>query len=716
MWRDWLESVCGPIVWHGAKGTCPCPLPSHGGPDRHPSFSVHAEKGVFFCHTENLSGGMKKLAQLTGHQLPPRATEQPAEGPSSPGSFCIEQNYDYTDADGQLRYRVVRLKPKDFRVKRPDPAKAGEWLWNLADCEPLPYRLPAVLSAIAAGETVFVVEGEKDADALTALGLTATTNHGGAGRWTPACSRHFAAGAKVVVIADNDRPGLNHALNVVRRLRDRGCAAFSLRLPDLPEKGDVSDWINRGGTKEALLALVALKQVETEFSLTDLGNAERFAARHAHHLRYCRLWKKWLFWDETHWAADTTGEAERMVAETVRHLLAVASEMTNEKEQQRMVSFARRCESAVRLSALLAVARTQTPLVASADSFDADPWLLNTRTGLLDLRTDSFGPHEPEKLITRLAPVDYDPLATCPNWERFLQRVLAGRTELIRYVQKAVGYSLTGETGEQCLFLLYGQGANGKSTFLSTIMGILDSYARQLPMDSLLARQNPAIPNDIAALRGVRFVSAVEADDGARLAESLIKQMTGQDKISARFMRGEWFEFVPQFKLWLATNHKPRIHGCDEAIWRRVRLIPFTVTIPAAERDRNLAAQLRAEWPGILRWAVEGCRLWQQEGLDAPPDVVAATDEYRSEMDILADFLAQRCVTNPLCSVPVADTYRAYEAWCVATADRPISKRTFTARMREHGLQTTHASGNVLVWQDLALDESGCGHDDFAAT
>ena len=350
-------------------------------------------------------------------------------------------------------------------------------------------------------------------------------------------------------------------------------------------------------------------------------------------------------------------------------------------------------------------AETQPALVAMAYDFDAEPCWLNVQNGLLDLRAQTLLPHDPQQLSTKVAPVGYDPAATCPTWDAFLFRVLDGREDLMRYLQKAVGYSLTGDTSEQCLFLLYGQGANGKSTFLATVMGILDSYARQLPMDSLLVHSNRQIPNDIAALRGVRFVSAVEADDGARMAESLIKQMTGQDKIAARFLHGEWFEFAPQFKLWLATNHKPVIRGCDEAIWRRVRLIPFTVAIPAAERDRHLAEKLQNEWPGILRWAVEGCRLWREEGLNPPCDVVAATDEYRGEMDILGDFVAQRCVQNPLASTPVADSYRDYEAWCAATAERPVTKRTFVSRMRERGVQTKHGSGHVLVWDGLALAE-----------
>ena len=711
--RNWLESVCGSVRWRGDQGSCHCPLPTHGSKDRKPSFSVNAAKGTFFCHKEGIGGGLQQLSQLTGRQLP---DDESVRQPSGNFDGRISAMYDYVDEGGQLCYQVVRLVPKDFRLRRPNPKRPGFWIWNLGGCNPLPYRLPALLTGIAAGEQVFVVEGEKDADALTALGLTATTNHGGAGKWTFACSRYFAAGAKVIVIEDNDQPGRNHAMQVARKLQERGCDAHILRLDGIPEKGDVSDWIERGGTREDLLRLVVSQQAQESFPFTDLGNAERFAHRHAGRLRYCRTWRKWLFWDGTHWETDTTGEAERQAAETVRHILSLAAGLPDEKQQQAMANFARRSESAPRLHSLLSLAETQPKLVAAADDFDADPWQFNTQSGLLDLQNDRMFSHNPSQLVTKVAPVDYDPAALCPGWDAFLARVLGGRADLIRYLQKAVGYSLTGETAEQCLFLLYGQGANGKSTFLSTIMGLLHSYARQLPMDSLLVKQTHQIPNDIAALRGVRFVSAVEADDGARMAESLIKQMTGQDKIAARFLHGEWFEFTPHFKLWLATNHKPVIRGCDEAIWRRVRLIPFTVTIPAAERDHHLAENLRSEWPGILNWAVEGCRLWREEGLNPPKDVVAATDEYRGEMDILGDFVAQRCVVNPLASTVVADSYRAYESWCIDAAERPVTKRTFVSRMRERGLQTRHGSGNILVWDGLALPEPAPDSDPMQPT
>ena len=698
--RSFFESVCGPVRWHGEEGSAHCPLPEHGSRDKNPSFSVNAAQGTFFCHKEKIGGGLKRLAALTGHQLPDEQIKAGHDG----GSRQIDATYDYKDAAGHLLYQTVRFSPKGFAQRRPDPDRPGGWLWNLNGAKSVPYRLPGLLEALAASEQVFIVEGEKDANRLAAWGLCATTNHGGAGKWQAAHADYFPEGAKVVLLPDNDGTGTIHMRHVRNLLRQRKCDVTLLKLDGLPEKGDVSDWINAGHTKEELLQMLA-DQEPGKFALTDVGNAERLAAQHADKLRYCGAWGKWNVWDGRRWEDDETGEACRRAVETVRSIKEQAGRIHSLKHRKAVVQFAERSEAEPRLRALLKLGQCQSALVARSGDFDTDSWLLNVENGTLDLRSGALQPHDPARLITKLAMAPYDPSANCPTWETFIERVFDGQQDLIHYVQKAVGYSLTGECGEQCLFLLHGHGANGKSTFLTTLMTLLNDYARQMPMEALLARQDNSIPNDLAALRGARFVSAVEADQGRRLNESKIKQMTGQDKIAARFMRCEWFEFAPQFKLWLATNHKPSVRGCDEAIWRRLRLIPFVVTIPPEERDSALPDKLRQELPGILRWAVEGCTLWQAEGLAAPRAVTAATDEYRDEMDIIGEYIKERCVMNPLGAALVADSYRDYEAWCAKNAEKPFTKRSFTALMREHGLQTKRGTGNVMCWEEMALAE-----------
>jgi putative DNA primase/helicase len=249
-----------------------------------------------------------------------------------------------------------------------------------------------------------------------------------------------------------------------------------------------------------------------------------------------------------------------------------------------------------------------------------------------------------------------------------------------------VGYSLTGDTREQVLFLLHGSGANGKSTFLEVIQALLGEYALQTPAETLVQKQGEGIPNDVARLKGARFVAASETEEGKRLAEGMVKKMTGGDVLTARFLHQEYFEFKPEFKLFLATNHKPLIRGTDHAIWRRIRLIPFQVQIPDAEKDKALPEKLKAERSGILTWALEGCRSWQQEGLSTPAEVLQATEAYRDEMDILKDFLESCCIEKAEAEAKVSDLYAAYVAWCEANGERPLTQRAFGMKLSERGL------------------------------
>jgi putative DNA primase/helicase len=281
---------------------------------------------------------------------------------------------------------------------------------------------------------------------------------------------------------------------------------------------------------------------------------------------------------------------------------------------------------------------------------------------------------------------------------------LAGDVALIRFVQKVIGYSLTGSTQEQCLFILYGAGANGKSTLIQTISTLLGDYSRQPPTETLLVQRGDGVRNDLARLQGARFVSAVEVEGGRRLAEVLVKQLTGGDTITARFLYGEHFEFLPMFKLWLAVNHRPIVQGTDHGIWRRIRLLPFTVTIPAAEQDKRLTERLQAELPGILRWAVEGCLAWQQEGLEPPAAVNRATRDYRAEMDVIAAFLQDCCVLGPEREVLAGDLYAEYTDWCTQMGESPVSQKALSTTLRERDYTPGRRSSG-RIWRGIALKE-----------
>jgi putative DNA primase/helicase len=441
-------------------------------------------------------------------------------------------------------------------------------------------------------------------------------------------------------------------------------------------------------------------------NLTDLGNAERLVEQHGADLRYVYAWEKWLVWDGRAWKVDDTGEVERRAKETVRTIYAEAAEAADADTRKALANHAKGSEARGRIEAMISLARSEPGIAATPEELDADPWALTTPNGTLDLRAGELRDHRRGDLITKIAPVEYDPEATAPTWAAFLERILP-EEELRAFVQRAVGYSATGDTCEQCLIINHGSGANGKSTFQEAIAATLGDYAMRAPTEMLLAKRTTGIPNDVARLKGARFVAASETEEGRRLAESLVKDLTGQDTITARFMRAEFFDFKPTHKLWLSTNHKPEIRGTDTAIWRRIRLVPWTITIPPAQQDKKLLEKLRAELPGILLWIVQGCLEWQRGGLQPPGEVRRATGRYRAEMDVLAAFIDEECIVVDSATATAKALYSAYKAWCDENGEKPESQRRFGGRLKERGFENGKITagpykGNV-EWYGIGL-------------
>ena len=442
------------------------------------------------------------------------------------------------------------------------------------------------------------------------------------------------------------------------------------------------------------------------FPLTDYGNAQRLIKEHGIDLHYSPHRKKWIEWADTHWNWDENEGIVLRAKHTIRKLHAQASVIPDEKLRITTESWARKSESEERLRKMTLLAKSEPHVPILMEEVDSNPFLLNLTNGTLNLHTFRLQPHCREDLLTKITPIEFHPEATCPIWQMFLNRIFEGNEEIINFVQRAVGYSLTGDISEQCVFILFGNGANGKSTFLEVLGTLLGPYSAQASFTSFLANDTERVRNDLARLRGMRLVRAAEVEEGRHLSEVVIKQVSGGDKITARFLYGEFFEFHPQFKLFLACNHLPFIKGNDNAIWRRIRLIPFSVTIPKEDQDKNLLNKLQQELPGILAWAIRGCAEWRTKGLQAPPEIVSASESYRFEMDVLAKFLDECCVVDRNFNVISGKLYDKYKSWAEENGEYVFTHNALSRRLKERGFYPAKNGGN-RIWKGLRLLNQG---------
>jgi putative DNA primase/helicase len=426
------------------------------------------------------------------------------------------------------------------------------------------------------------------------------------------------------------------------------------------------------------------------FPLTDLGNAERLAVQHGYELRYVPG-LGWHAWDGCRFRRDDDGEVMRRAKFSARSILAEAQHVEDAKRRAEIARWAITSETEPKLRAAVSLARSERVFIAHADELDADPYLLNVENGTIDLRTGELRACEPADLITRSTAVPYDPDAECPRWQRFLDEVFAGSDELVAFMHRLIGYCLTGETREEVLTILHGFGCNGKSTLLAVLKRLLGEHAVTASFDTFMrARSDRAPRNDLARLHRARLVTAAESGEGGKLDEATVKEITGGDVIAARFLYGEHFEFTPQFKLVLVTNHRPRVDGADDALWRRLRLVPFEQSFEGRE-DRQLAGTLDAELPGILAWAVQGCLAWQAWGLGQPAAVTQATNEYRQAEDHLGAFLDERCVLDG--EIEPDKLRHAYADYCREIGERPLAPNILGKHLNRRGISRHKRSG-----------------------
>jgi len=427
------------------------------------------------------------------------------------------------------------------------------------------------------------------------------------------------------------------------------------------------------------------KKVERKyFSYDDTGNAERFVQRYRENTRYSYTNKCWYFYDGKQWVIDTTGQIKRL-------LDAVVEEMRNEDvymaegvdEEEALKNFQKHIKASRSNRGKTAMLKeVEHHLPVSTEDFDRDKSAFNVQNGYIDLIGGTLNEHDRKKMFTKISNVEFTDKIDCPRWLDFLNEIFEYDQELIDFIQKSVGYSLSGSTREQCMFVLFGNGRNGKSVFMDIINDILGTYATNIQPQTLMVKQQTSGANsDIARLKGARLVTTTEPNDGVRLDEGLVKQLTGGDKVTARHLYGNEFEFEPEFKIWMATNHKPIIRGTDDGIWRRMKMIPFKYQIPDKKVDRNLKYKLRKELPAILNWAVEGALKWQKEGLKNPRVVEEANEEYRTEMDVTELFLEECCEIDETFSVQAKVLYQVYKDWAKENGQYEMSNTRFGKEM-----------------------------------
>ena len=451
-----------------------------------------------------------------------------------------------------------------------------------------------------------------------------------------------------------------------------------------------------------------------DLPLTDLGNAERFVEQNGHEIRRCPQIGKWIVWSKRLWAEDVSGAVQRRAAESIRDLGAYAQQIVRQASADRLAKritddearriatcagqisgWALKSEAAERMRALISLAESLDGVYVDQARLDAEPWLLNCANGVIDLRIGELKPHDPKLLITKCITAAFDSAARAPRWETFIHEIMDGREELVTFLKRLVGYCMSGDTRERCVFVLWGKGRNGKSVFLEVLRALLGDYSRKANIESFLARRDSSgANNDIARLRGARFVYASESGEGRRLNEALIKDLTGRESVTARFLFHEYFEFMPQFKLVLGTNFKPEIRGTDAAIWDRIRLIPFDRRFEGAAEDKDLALKLQCELSGVLRWAVEGCLEWQREGLGEPVEVTGATKEYRTEQDVVGEFLEERCETNPQALAGATPLFKAFKGWLEEGGRESLSQAAFGTRLTMRGVVREKIGGH----------------------
>lgn len=438
-----------------------------------------------------------------------------------------------------------------------------------------------------------------------------------------------------------------------------------------------------------------VKQLRESFDQSEDAVALKFAEYHPD-LRWCQTWCHWLVWNGNAWRPDETVHVYDQVRKFARNSSEWLADSAADTKRYCSANF---------VAAVEKLSRSDRRYAIRPDNFDANDWILNTKGGIVDLRTGAIREPDPEAYCMKLAPVA--PAGECHRWREFLSDVTNGDVSLIDYLQRVVGYCLTGSTREHALFFLYGTGGNGKSVFLNTIKGVLGDYSRTAPMEVFTEGRGDRHPTELAMLQGARLVVANETEQGKRWAQSRIKALTGGDVVTARYMRQDFFEYKPKLKLIIAGNAKPKLDTVDEAMRRRFHIVPFTVQIAPETRDRDLTEKLKAEWPGILTWAIEGCLVYQDKGLAPPASVIEATKSYLDSQDVFAEWLESHCESGPGFWETPTILFNSWRQFGENNRERVGTRGTLKERMETAGFEQRRNRSRGRYWNDIRVKPQG---------
>ena len=709
--------------------SCPCPDHGKGEGDCHPSLSISAGRAggvVLFCHVGCTVEAIVAAYGLTMADLR-NGKGRPENWAPTRQSGKLAATYKYLDESGKLLFKVIRYEPKDFRQCRPDGD--GGWVWKLGDTRRVLFRLPELLAGIAAREPVYVVEGEKDVEALRRAGCVATCNSGGAGKWKPQYSETLR-GANVIVVADRDEPGRKHGAQVAASLE--GLAA-SVCVVEAKTGKDASDHLAAGYSIDEFVSfdvsnlVPGAAQVTEQDSAqdqaaelppdegrTDTGNANRFVRLYGDRVRHSAVERLWYHYDGTRWASDDRLFVEDAIGQVALSIFEDAARASDSAEARKIAAWATHSLSSAARKAALECARSDPRIVICPDDFDRDGWLLNCLNGTLDLHSGELRPHDPADLISKLAPVVYDPEARSELWERVLEEATGHDPDYLRHLRRFLGSCLTTNTEAEFFAIALGGTETCKSTILGPVRKVMGDYAADVePATFYVKDRVGGTRDDLVRLAGVRLALIGEASRHKRMDEALLKKFVSGEAITERGIYQRDRELRPVAKLVMHTNELPQMSDDDDAVWRRALSWPFThrpehidTTIKPTLLDLSISG------PAILRWLVQGCLAWQLDGagkagLGTPTTVDQAKAVMQNSMNPLLDFFDEVCDFDADLWCSRSTLRKAYMEWSKNNGvRRPLGTREFTARMRAQGcLDETGTEGGrgVRGWSGVGL-------------